>query len=108
MALTEDRGVRVYRVGGDLNEQAASELRRTVSRMLPTEALVVDLFLAHEVDGSGFAALLGVISDIRHGGGRVAVAARRPLARQLRFVGLDRVAPIAHTPREAVAWLVAR
>lgn len=73
----------------------AEVVRGLVAEVAPGQTAVVDLVHAADaVDGDGLAALLELIAAVRRSGGRVAIAARGNLARRLRFVGVERLAPV--------------
>jgi hypothetical protein len=73
----------------------ADIVRGLMAEVAPGQTAVVDLVHAADgVDGDGLAALLELISAVRRSGGRIAIAARGSLARRLRFVGVERLAPV--------------
>jgi ABC-type transporter Mla MlaB component len=78
------------------DEQIHAEVvRGLAAEVAPGQVAVVDLVqVADTVDGDGLAALLELIAAVRRAGGRVAIAARGNLARRLRFVGVERLAPV--------------
>jgi hypothetical protein len=86
----------------------ADLVRRLAHEVAPGQGAVVDLVGADDViDSDGLAALLGLIADVRGFGGSVAIAARGALARQLRFVGIERLALLCPSASQAVSALTA-
>lgn len=108
----EHSGVGAHRVAGGVVERTANAVICTVppaglvagnadvvrsmaAEVAPAQVAVVDLVQAGDtVDGDGLAALLELIAAVRRAGGVVAIAARGNLARRLRFVGVERLAPV--------------
>lgn len=104
--------VGVHRVAGGVVERTANAVICTVppaglvarnaeivrslaAEVAPGQTAVVDLVRAADtVDSDGLAALLELIAAVRRAGGRVGIAARGNLARRLRFVGVERLAPV--------------
>jgi hypothetical protein len=73
----------------------AEVVRGMAAEVAHGQTAVVDLVQsADTVDGDGLAALLELIAAVRRADGRVAIAARGNLARRLRFVGVERLAPV--------------
>jgi anti-anti-sigma regulatory factor len=87
----------------------AEVVRGLVAEIAPGQTAVVDLVRAADtVDGDGLAALLELIAAVRRAGGRVAIAARGNLARRLRFVGVERLAPVCDSAALALVAVRAR
>jgi anti-sigma B factor antagonist len=80
-------------------KQAAKELTQRGVRFMTVELAGVSF-----LDSSGLSALVSVYKSLRHGGGRLNLAAVGPQARTaLRLTLLDRVLPLFETAAEAAA-----
>jgi len=94
VTATDDRGVVVVTVHGDLDAAAAPVLRRHLDDLLVAgrRNFVVDLAAVGLVDGSGFRALVGFFTRVRIGHGDVRVCALQPqVARVFELLRLHRV-----------------
>ena len=82
----------------------AGLVRGLASEVAPGQSAVIDCVDAGDaLDGDGLAALLALIAGVRRAGGAVAIAARGGLARRLRFVGVERLAPVCASAALALA-----
>ncbi|WP_180357827.1 STAS domain-containing protein [Streptomyces sp. NP160] len=109
--LTRDQDVEVLHLVGDLDLQAAPELRGWSSRLLaqahggpaPAAAVVVDLTEVPFVDSTGVGALLSVLRDVRARGGDLVLAGpNHELQHLLASLGLPAVLQVFDTREQAL------
>lgn len=110
-AMTRDQGVEVLHLVGDLDLQAAPELRQWSSRLLAepedgaarATAVVVDLTEVPFVDSTGVGALLSVLRDVRARGGDLVLAGpNHELRHLLASLGLPAVLQVFDTREQAL------
>ena len=96
----------VCHVAGDLDAFSASSFRTdTAVFSRASKAVVLDLTGVGFVDGTGLAALLGVVRHCHERGLAVRCCARWPVSRALVRVGFGRMAPLAASVDDALASL---
>ncbi|MBC3762008.1 STAS domain-containing protein [Quadrisphaera oryzae] len=109
--LTRDRDVEVLHLDGDLDLQAAPELRAWSARLLAepedgsarATAVVVDLTAVPFVDSTGVGALLSVLRDVRGRGGDLVLAGpNHELRHLLASLGLPAVLEVFETREQAL------
>lgn len=109
--LTRDRDVEVLHLEGDLDLQAAPELRGWAARLLAepedgsarATAVVVDLTAVPFVDSTGVGALLSVLRDVRGRGGDLVLAGpNHELRHLLASLGLPAVLEVFETREQAL------
>jgi anti-sigma B factor antagonist len=99
----------VCRLEGELDASRAAQVRDLMAMLCSQRRLVLDLSDVPFIDSAGLGALISGIRRIHEHGGRVVVSScRSTVARLLRTVGFDRVAPIAAGRDEALALLTLR
>jgi len=87
----------------------ADLMRRVPAEVAHGQLAVVDLVGCDDrIDAHGLSALLALVAGVLRSGGRVAIAARGKLARQLRFIGIERVATVCDSTAEACNVLTTR
>lgn len=110
--LHRDHEVEVLHLVGDLDLQAAPELRGWSSRLLlepeggeePARVVVVDLTEVPFVDSTGVGALLSVLRDVRARGGDLVICGPTSELRHLMgSLGLPAVLRVFDTRDEALA-----
>ena len=80
---------------GDLDAYTVSAFRERVAPLCGRPWVIFDLSKLTFIDSVGLGALIGAIRRIREAGGQSFVcAARPPVGRLLRMVGLDRIVAI--------------
>lgn len=95
--VTARRPRKVLNLAGDLDQQSAGSLRRTVQDLPPGSRLVVDLAEVPFVDSIGVGALIGAIRTVHDRGGSVTIASPSdPVAHLLRITGVSDLAPVIH------------
>lgn len=111
-ALTRDHDAEVLHLVGDLDLQAAPELRAWSARLLVepadgsarADAVVVDLTEVPFVDSTGVGALLSVLRDVRTRGGDLVLAGpNHELRHLLASLGLPAVLQVFDTREQALA-----
>ncbi|WP_187279533.1 anti-sigma factor antagonist [Quadrisphaera setariae] len=110
-ALTRDQDAEVLHLVGDLDLQAAPEVKGWSSRLLtePADgsrravAVVVDLTDVPFVDSTGVGALLSVLRDVRGRGGDLVLAGpNHELTHLLASLGLPAVLQVFETREQAL------
>lgn len=94
VTTSDEQGVTVVAVAGDLDAEGAPDLRHRLDDLLATgrRDFVVDLADVELVDGSGLRALVGFFTRVRIGHGDVRVCALAPRVRRVfELLGLHRV-----------------
>jgi anti-sigma B factor antagonist len=95
--------VHVVTVGGELDLDAAPELRATIDQALADgfSKLVVDLGDVTFIDSTGIGVLVGALKRLGRAGGRLELVCSEPnLLRIFEITGLDQQLPI-HASRDA-------
>lgn len=103
-----DGDVRVLRVAGDVDFEAAPALkRRIIGRIDGGELrLVIDLSAVGFIDSTAIGVLVGAIKRLRAGGGALAVVCDNEAVRGIfEVVGLENVIPLHRSHEDALAAL---
>jgi anti-sigma B factor antagonist len=96
----------VCRVVGDLDARSVVSFREGTALVARAgDPAVLDLTEVGFIDSVGLGALVGVVRRCHDAQLAVACCARPAVAAALRCVGFDRLAPVAATIEDAVAWL---
>lgn len=103
-------GVRLLEVFGELDLATAPKLcsRLDAARGRRTRRIVVDLTGVAFCDSTGLRALMGASTELRHAGGRLAVAVLRDgaVSRLFDVTGIRESLPTFDTQREALASMI--
>ena len=103
-----DGGVQVIRVGGDLDFNAAPQLKETIGRRIAGggRQLIIDLSDAAFIDSTGIGVIAGGLERATESGGTLAVVCDEPnVIRIFEVVGLDGLIPLHRSREDAVSSL---
>jgi anti-sigma B factor antagonist len=105
LAIDEVDGLKLVRVGGELDAFGAQSFRERVGLLRRAERVVVDLSELAFIDSAGLHALFAVARGAKDVGAGVAfvVPPESPVRRVIELVLLGEVAPICESLEDAVA-----
>jgi anti-sigma B factor antagonist len=101
-----DGGVHVIRVGGDLDFNAAPQLKESIVRRFDGggSQLIIDLSDASFIDSTGIGVIAGGLERANEAGGSLAVVCDEPnVVRIFEVVGLDGLIPLHRSREDAVS-----
>lgn len=109
VSVTEERGIWVVTVVGDVDVSNAAKLRDALDRVLANgeSRLIVDLREVSFMDSTGLGILVGRLKVVRARRGSMRLVCAAPgMLRVLSITGLDTVFPLHESLADALAALV--
>lgn len=110
LTVTEEQGVAVVALAGQLDSRTAPELERTLLGLLGEKKheILLDLAALEYVASAGLRVFVMVGKRLQAEGGRLALCALEPgVLKVLEIAGFVQLFPILPDRREAIPWLLA-
>jgi anti-anti-sigma factor len=109
LELTDDAGVAVARIEGDIDFDSAGDLGRDILRALPdaSAGLVLDLSNVRYVDSGGVRVFFALASHLEASGRRVALAVPEtsPIRRLIKITRLEEAILLCTSARECTEMI---
>lgn len=108
---TQDGGVRVFAITGELDQATARQLREPIQKAIDddAQAVMVDMTDCGFIDSTGLGVIVEAWKQLQERNGseaRFAICCPEPEVRRLLEVtGLDKAIAVRDTPEEAIAVL---